>query len=326
MPKKALITGITGQDGSYLAEHLLDQGYEVHGIIRRVANEHQDFRLSRIKNIIDKIKIHSGSLENYQSLFDIFINVKPDELYHLAAQSFVAQSFDDEHSTLSVNTFGTHFLISILKKVNPECKFYFAATSEMFGKVHETPQNENTKFNPRSIYGISKLASYEIVKNYRESYNIFACSGILFNHESPRRGSEFVTRKISLTAAKIKLGLENKIVLGNIEAKRDWGYAKDYVVAMHSMLQNDHPIDYVIGSDETHSVKDFLNYAFKCLDLNYEDYLITDKKFFRPAEVDLLISDSSKAKKDLNWSTKTSFHELVELMVKSDYDFCKKNK
>jgi GDP-D-mannose dehydratase len=239
--------------------------------------------LSRIKNIIDRIKIHSGSLENYQSLFDIFINVKPDELYHLAAQSFVAQSFDDEHSTLSVNTFGTHLLISILKKVNPECKFYFAATSEMFGKVQETPQNENTKFNPRSIYGISKLASYEIVKNYRESYNIFGCSGILFNHESPRRGFEFVTRKISLIAAKIKLGLENKIVLGNIEAKRDWGYAKDYVVAMHSMLQNEDPIDYVIGSDETHSVKDFLNYAFKCLDLHYEDYFITDKKFFRPA-------------------------------------------
>jgi GDPmannose 4,6-dehydratase len=326
MSKKALITGITGQDGSYLAEYLLDQGYEVHGIVRRVANEFQEHRFSRIKHILDKITIHSGSLENYQILFDIFNQVRPHELYHLAAQSFVANSFDDEHSTLSVNTFGTHFLISILKKINPECRFYFAATSEMFGKVLETPQNENTKFNPRSIYGISKLAGFEIVKNYRESYNIFACSGILFNHESPRRGSEFVTRKISIAAAKIKLGIEKKIILGNIDAQRDWGYAKDYVEAMHAMIQQETPNDYVIGSDETHSVKDFLECAFNFLDLDYQKYLEIDKKFFRPAEVDLLISDSSRAKKDLNWSSKTPFNELVSNMVKSDYEYFKKLK
>ena len=215
MNKKALITGITGQDGSYLAEYLLSLGYEVHGIVRRVANEYSSWRFSRIKHLFPKIFIHSGSIENYQSLHDIIYDVKPDECYHLAAQSFVANSFDDQHSTLSINTFGTHYLISIIKRVKPECRFYFAASSEMFGKVEETPQNEKTKFHPRSIYGISKLAAYEITRNFREAYNMFACSGIIFNHESPRRGSEFVTRKISIGVAKIKLGLEKKISLGN---------------------------------------------------------------------------------------------------------------
>ena len=273
MNKKALITGITGQDGSYLAEYLLSLGYEVHGIVRRVASEYNSWRFSRIKHLFPKIFIHSGSIENYQSLHDIIYDVKPDECYHLAAQSFVANSFDDQHSTLSINTFGTHYIISIIKKIKPECKFYFAASSEMFGKVEETPQNEKTKFHPRSIYGISKLAAYEITRNYREAYNMFACSGIMFNHESPRRGSEFVTRKISIGVAKIKLGLEKKISLGNINARRDWGYALDYVEAMHKMLQNDTPDDFVIGTGKTYSVKDFMKLAFECLDLDYEKYL-----------------------------------------------------
>jgi len=326
MSKKALITGITGQDGSYLAEYLLSLGYEVHGIVRRVASEYNSWRFSRIKHLFPKIFIHSGSIENYQSLHDIIYDVKPDECYHLAAQSFVANSFDDQHSTLSINTFGTHYIISIIKKIKPECKFYFAASSEMFGKVEETPQNEKTKFHPRSIYGISKLAAYEITRNYREAYNMFACSGIMFNHESPRRGSEFVTRKISIGVAKIKLGLEKKISLGNINARRDWGYALDYVEVMYKMLQNDTPDDFVIGTGKTYSVKDFMKLAFECLDLDYEKYLSIDESLYRPADVESLISDSSKAKMELDWQNKTSFSKLVNIMVRSDYEYFKKNK
>tara|TARA_Y100000590_G_scaffold450791_1_gene591071 strand:- start:8213 stop:9187 length:975 start_codon:yes stop_codon:yes gene_type:complete len=323
--KRALITGITGQDGSYLAEYLLSLGYEVHGIIRRVAVEDNKWRFSRIQHIIPSLHLHSGTLENYKSLFDIIHDVMPDECYHLGAQSFVTNSFEDKHSTLSINTFGTHHLISLIKKLKPDCKFYFASSSEIFGKVEATPQNEDTKFHPRSMYGISKLTAYEITRNYRESYDMFACSGILFNHESPRRGSEFVTRKISIAAAKIKLGLENNIKLGNLDVRRDWGYAKEYVEIMHKMLQLNNPEDFVIGTDTSYSVKDFLQLAFETLDLDYKKYLIIDKKLYRPAEVDLLVSDSSKARKKLNWKNKISFSNLVELMVKSDYDFYKKN-
>jgi len=242
MKKKALITGITGQDGSYLAEFLLEKGYEVHGIVRRVALEDPIFRLWRINHIVDRIHLHSASLESYASIFDVIEKVKPDECYHLAAQSFVSYSFEDEFSTIHSNINGTHYVLSALKHKAPDCKFYFAASSEMFGNVKETPQNEDTSFNPRSPYGISKVAGFYLTKNYREAYGLHASSGILFNHESPRRGVEFVTRKITSNAARIKLGLEKKIKLGNLDAKRDWGYAGEYVEAMWIMLQQDKPV------------------------------------------------------------------------------------
>jgi len=241
--KKAFITGITGQDGSYLAEYLLEQGYEVHGIARRIALEDPTHRLHRIYHIADRITLHSASLESFPSLYAALQKVAPDECYHLGAQSFVSYSFDDEFSTMNVNVNGTHYILSALHNVCPDCRFYFAGTSEMFGKVEETPQKETTRFHPRSVYGISKVAGYELTRNYREAYNLFACSGILFNHESPRRGFEFVTRKITSAAAQIKLGLRDKILLGNIEAKRDWGHARDYVKAMHAMLVASEPDD-----------------------------------------------------------------------------------
>ncbi len=294
--KKALITGITGQDGSYLAEYLLELGYEVHGIVRRVALEDQKHRLWRLNHIIDKITLHYGSLESYPSLFNIVTTVKPDECYHLAAQSYVSYSFEDEFSTFNSNINGTHFVLSSIKNAAPECKFYFAASSEMFGHADEAPQNEKTKFHPRSVYGISKVAGYDLTRNYREAYNLFAVSGILFNHESPRRGFEFVTRKVTSTAAQIKLGKNIKLNLGNLEAKRDWGHAKEYVQAMHKMMQQDSPEDYVIGTGKTHSVKEMVELAFKVLDLNYKDHVIIDDSLFRPAEVELLVADASKAK------------------------------
>jgi GDPmannose 4,6-dehydratase len=322
--KKALITGITGQDGSYLAEHLLDLGYEVHGVVRRVALEDQKHRMWRINHIADKIIFHSGSLESYPSLFKIVQKIKPDECYHLAAQSFVTYSFEDEFSTLNANINGTHYVLSALQSIVPNCRFYFAASSEMFGRVEEVPQRETTKFHPRSVYGISKVAGFDLTRNYREAYNMFAVSGILFNHESPRRGYEFVTRKITSAAAQIKLGKAKKLYLGNLEAKRDWGHAREYVKAMHSMLQQETPEDYVIGTGETHSVREFVEIAFKCLGLDYEKYVEVDQNFFRPAEVDLLVADPSKAKKELNWKYKISFEELVTEMVKSDYEHLSK--
>ena len=256
---KALITGISGQDGSYLAELLLEKGYEVHGIIRRVALEDETHRLWRLRNIKKNIILHSGSLESFPSLAKIINKVQPVEIYHLAAQSYVANSFEDEFSTLNTNINGTHYVLASLKEFAPNSKFYFAGSSEMFGKTVETPQNEKTKFYPRSAYGISKVTGYELTRNYREAYNIFACTGILFNHESPRRGFEFVTRKISLAAAKIKNNLQKELRLGNIKAKRDWGHAKDYVKAMWLMLQQGKASDFVIGSGEQHSVEDFLS-------------------------------------------------------------------
>jgi GDPmannose 4,6-dehydratase len=324
--KKALITGITGQDGSYLAEYLLELGYEVHGIIRRVALEDPKHRLVRLRGVKDRIKLHCGSLESYPSIFKIVSEVMPDECYHLAAQSFVSYSFEDEFSTLNANINGTHYVISSIKNACPGCKFYFAASSEMFGKAETVPQNELTRFHPRSVYGISKVAGFDLARNYREAYGMFASSGILFNHESPRRGFEFVTRKITSTAAQIKLGLADKLYLGNMDAQRDWGHAKEYVRAMHAMLQFDTPEDFVIGTGKTYSVREFAEVAFAFLGLDYRKYVEIDKEFFRPSEVDLLVADCAKATKELGWKSKITFKELVEDMVKNDYDLFKGQK
>jgi GDPmannose 4,6-dehydratase len=316
--KKALITGITGQDGSYLSELLLSKGYEVHGIVRRVAIEDPQARMWRIRHILDKIHIHSASMESYASIFNIISEVQPDECYHLAAQSYVSYSFEDEFSTINTNLNGTHYVLSAIKRQAPYCRFYFAASSEMFGNATETPQNENTPFHPRSPYGISKLAGFELTKNYREAYGLFAISGILFNHESPRRGAEFVTRKISKAAAKISLGMEKEIRLGNLEAKRDWGHSRDYVMAMWLMLQQDEPDDYVIASGISHSVGDFLETAFSYVDLDYRKYLVVDEELYRPAEVNILQGDASKAYEKLKWKSTVTFEELVKEMVDSD--------
>ena len=322
MSKVALITGITGQDGSYLAELLLDKGYEVHGIVRRVALEDERHRLWRLREILKDINLHAGSLESYASLFNIILKIKPVEVYHLAAQSYVGYSFEDEFSTLNININGTHYLLSAVKEfADSKIKFYFAGSSEMFGKVKAVPQNEETVFNPRSSYGISKVTGYYLTKNYREAYKLHASNGILFNHESPRRGFEFVTRKISHAVARIKKGSKEKLKLGNINAKRDWGHAKDYVEAMWLMLQKDSPGDYVIGTGEEHSVKEFAEKAFSHVGLNYKDHIIVDQKLMRPTEVDALIANYSKAKKNLKWKPKTSFKDLVQAMVETDLEF-----
>ena len=321
MKKVALITGITGQDGSYLAELLLSKGYEVHGIVRRVALEDETHRLWRIREILKDINLHAGSLESYASLFNIILRIKPSEIYHLAAQSYVGYSFEDEFSTLNININGTHYLLSAVKEfAASKVKFYFAGSSEMFGKVKAISQNENTIFNPRSAYGISKVTGYHLVKNYREAYKLHASNGILFNHESPRRGFEFVTRKISYATAKIKKGSKEKLKLGNINAKRDWGHAKDYVEAMWLMLQKDNPEDYVIGTGKEHSVEDFAKKAFAHVGLNYKDHIVIDKQLMRPAEVDILLADYTKAKKNLNWEPKISFDDLVITMVENDLE------
>ena len=322
--KKALITGITGQDGSYLAEHLLSLGYEVHGIVRRVALEDPTHHLWRLLPIIERLNLHSGTLESFPALYKILRDVQPDECYHLAAQSFVSISFEDEFSTMQTNINGTHYLLAAIKDTSPECRFYFAGSSEMFGKVEETPQSETTRFHPRSVYGITKVAGFELTRNYREAYNLFTCTGILFNHESPRRGFEFVTRKISSTAARIKLGLEKELRLGNIDAKRDWGFSGEYVEMMHSMLQQDTPDDFVIGTGETHSVREFMQIVFAELKLNYEDYLVIDPRFYRPAEVEILVADPSKASEKLGWEPKVTFSELALKMVRNDYEILKK--
>ena len=325
MSKVALITGITGQDGSYLAELLLSKGYKVHGIVRRVALEDETNRLWRIRKILNEISLHAGSLESYASLFNIIRKIEPDEIYHLGAQSYVAHSFDDEYSTLNININGTHYVLSAFKEIaeKNKIKFYFAGSSEMFGKVKETPQKETTPFHPRSAYAVSKVTGYHLVKNYREAYNLHACNGILFNHESPRRGYEFVTRKISYGVARIKKGLQKKIKLGNIKSKRDWGHAKDYVNAMWLILQQDKPDDYVIGTGKQHSVEEFAEKAFSHVGLNQKDHIDIDKNLLRPTEVDTLLADYSKAKKDLNWEPKVSFDELVINMVESDLKIVK---
>jgi len=316
--KRALITGITGQDGSYLSELLLEKGYEVHGIVRRVALEDPAHRLFRLNHVLDRINLHAASLESYASIFNVIEKVRPDECYHLAAQSFVHHSFEDAFSTINTNINGTLYMLSAIHEKAPECRFYFAGSSEMFGKVRETPQTENTPFHPRSPYGISKVAGFDLTRNYRESYNLFACNGILFNHESPKRGFEFVTRKITSTVAKIKKAQMNELRLGNLEAKRDWGFAGDYVKAMWLMLQQDVPDDFVIATNETHSVKEFCELAFDQVGLNWQDYVVVDEQFYRPAEVQLLQGDYSKGRKILKWEPKIKFEELVRMMVDAD--------
>ena len=326
--KKALITGITGQDGSYLSELLLDKGYEVHGIVRRSAIEDPEHRMSRLTHLLDRIVIHPGSIESYPSVFNVVKGVQPDDCYHLAAQSFVAYSFadSDEFSTLLTNINGTHHILSAIKEIVPSCRLYFAGSSEMFGNVEESPQNENTRFMPRSPYGISKLTGYHLVRNYREVYGLFAVNGILFNHESPRRGFEFVTRKISSHAAKIKLGLATELRLGNLDARRDWGHAKDYVKAMWMMLQGNGPEDYVVGTGVSHSVREFVEIAFHYVGLDYRKFVVEDPKYYRPAETHPLIADASKAKTRLGWTSHYRFSDLVEEMVESDLRNLSKNR
>jgi GDPmannose 4,6-dehydratase len=323
--KSALITGITGQDGSYLSELLLSKGYEVHGIVRRVALEDPDHRLWRIRHLLKKVHLHAGSLENYASIFDVVHKVKPQECYHLGAQSFVSYSFEDESSTLNSNINGTLHILSALRHQSPKCKFYFAGSSEMFGKVRETPQTEKTPFHPRSPYGISKVAGFDLTRNYREAYDMFACSGILFNHESPRRGLEFVTRKITSSVAKIKLGLAKELRLGNLDAKRDWGFAGDYVRAMWLMLQQKSPDDYVVATGREYTVRQFVEKAFGRVGLDWKKYVVVDKAFYRPAEVNILKGDCSKAKKVLGWRTEVGFDQLVKMMVDSDMAYVKKS-
>lgn len=316
--KKALITGITGQDGSYLAEQLLDEGYEVHGFVRRVALEDPSRRFTRVGHLLERVTMHAASLESYASIFHIFSRHEFDECYHLAAQSFVAESFADGFSTMNTNINGTHYILAALRELQPKCRFYFAGSSEMFGKVREVPQTETTPFHPRSPYGISKVAGFDLTRNYREAYDMYCVSGILFNHESPRRGFEFVTRKITSTVARIKAGLADELRLGNLDAKRDWGHASDYVRAMRLMLQQSEADDYVVATGETHTVREFCERAFARAGLDWERHVKIDERFYRPAEVDLLIGDAAKARETLGWEPRFSFGELVDEMVDAD--------
>ena len=320
--KKALITGITGQDGSYLAEFLLSKGYEVHGLIRRAST----FNTSRIDHIYKdphirgvKLHLHYGDLSDSSQLTNLIYNIKPDEIYHLGAQSHVRVSFDMPEYTGDITGLGTTRILEAVRRSGIKCKFYQASSSEMYGDA-PAPQNEDTPFRARSPYAAAKIYSYWMVRNYQEGYNIFACNGILFNHESPRRGKTFVTRKITRAIANIIAGNQKKLYLGNLTAKRDWGYAPDYVEAMWMMLQQDKPCDYVIGTGETHSVEEFLIEAFNYVDLNYKEYVEIDSRYFRPTEVELLLADASKAKRELGWSPRISFKELVKIMVDSDME------
>jgi GDPmannose 4,6-dehydratase len=316
--RKVLITGITGQDGSYLAEFLLAKDYEVHGIVRRVALEDPEHRLDRILPIRNKLTLHTGSLESLSSLYRIVRLVDPDECYHLAAQSFVSHSFEDEFSTLNTNINGTHNMLAAIRDAAPECRFYFAGSSEMFGRAEEVPQTERTRFHPRSAYGISKVAGFELTRNYREAYGLHASSGLFFNHESPRRAREFVTRKITSGVAAIAAGKQKELPLGNLEAYRDWGYAPDFVEAMWLIVNQKEPGDFVIATGETHSVREFAEMAFKIVGLNYLDHVAMDRALYRPAEVDQLCGNYEKARRQLGWRPKTSFESLVQLMVESD--------
>lgn len=310
----ALITGITGQDGSYLAECLLEQGYQVVGMVRRSST----VTFERIRRIQDDITIIQGDLHDQSSLVDVMEAYQPDEVYNLAAQSFVPTSWNQPVLTGEVTALGVTRLLEAVRLVNPQARFYQASSSEMFGKVREVPQRETTPFYPRSPYGVAKVYAHWITVNYRESYNLYAVSGILFNHESPRRGLEFVTRKITYGVARIKLGLAKELRLGNLDSRRDWGFAGDYVEAMWRMLQQPTPEDYVIGTGVTHSVREFCELAFSHVGLNYQDYVVQDPRFYRPAEVDLLVSDPSKAREQLKWTPKVNFEELVHMMVEAD--------
>jgi len=318
LAKRALITGITGQDGSYLAELLLEKGYEVHGLVRRVALEDPEHRLSRIRDILDRIELHPASLESHASIYRVVGRVLPDECYHLAAQSFVSYSFDDEFSTFNTNINGTHYMLDAVRSLAPKCRFYFAGSSEQFGKADEVPQSETTRFHPRSTYGISKVAGFELTRNYREAYQLHTSSGILFNHVSPRRGYEFVTRKITSGLARIVAGKADQLRLGNLSARRDWGYAKEYVEAMWLMLQQTSPDDYVIATGETHSVEEFVELAFRSAGLDYRKHVVVDEALYRPAEVNTLLGDASKARRILEWQPRLGFSQLVTTMVASD--------
>jgi GDPmannose 4,6-dehydratase len=319
-PKRALITGITGQDGSYLAELLLEKGYEVHGMIRRSSSPSH----GRIGHLLDRITIHASDLLDQGSMTRLIQNVRPDEIYNLAAQSFVTASWDMAVATAEMTAVGVNRLLECIRYSGLKPKFYQASSSEMFGKVLETPQKESTPFYPRSPYGVSKVFGHWITVNYRESFGMFAVSGILFNHESPRRGLEFVTRKITNAVARIKLGKQDKLLLGNLDAQRDWGFAGDYVKAMWLMLQQDNPDDFVISTGRTHTVRDCVALAFDHVGLKWEKYVEKDPKFFRPAEVDLLLGDSSKAKRILGWEPEVSYEQLVRMMVEADLELEKK--
>jgi GDPmannose 4,6-dehydratase len=314
--KCALITGITGQDGSYLAEFLLSKGYRVIGMTRRSSTDAHE----RIESILERIEIVSGDLLDQSSMTSVIAQTKPDEVYNLAAQSFVPTSWAQPVLTGEFTALGVTRIMEAIRHVNPRIKFYQASSSEMFGKVVEVPQSEKTPFYPRSPYGVAKAYGHWITVNYRESYDMFAASGILFNHESPRRGKEFVTRKISDAVARIKFGLLDKLHLGNLEAQRDWGFAGDYIRAMWLMLQQEKPDDFVIATGRTHKVREFARLAFEAVDLNYEDYVVVDPSFYRPAEVEHLVGDPSKAKRVLGWEPEVSFEELVERMVRADLD------
>ena len=323
--KKAFITGIGGQDGSFLTEFLLSKGYEVHGLIRRVSSGYNNLRnlihLVRDENIYrKKLFLHSGDLGDASSLQRIIKEVRPDEIYNLAAQADVMESFLMPEYSTETNGTAVIRLLEIIKQEKPNARFYQASTSELFGKVEETPQNENTRFNPQSPYAIGKYFGFQSVKIYREMYGIFACNGILFNHASERRGDDYLDRKVTKAAARIKLGLQKELRLGNLEAKRDWGYAKEYVEAMWAMLQKNKPDDYVIGTGETHTVEEWVNEAFNLVNLNWKDYVISDPSLYRPAEVDILRADNTKARQELNFEPKTRFKELIAIMVQHDLD------
>ncbi|WP_079474789.1 GDP-mannose 4,6-dehydratase [Marinococcus halophilus] len=314
MTKSALITGVTGQDGSYLAEFLLEKGYTVYGLRRRTSTPN----FENIEHVRDRIEWIDGDLTDLSSLITAVQQAQPDEVYNLAAQSFVATSWPQPIATSQITAVGVVNMLEAVRIVKPDARFYQASSSEMFGKVLETPQTEATPFWPRSPYGVAKTYGHWITVNYRESFDMFACAGILFNHESPRRGMEFVTRKVTDAAARIKLGLQSELRMGNLDAKRDWGFAGDYVKAMWLMLQSDEPDDYVISTGETHTVEELVNIAFQYVGLNWRDYVVTDPKFVRPAEVDLLLGDCTKAKEKLGWELEVGFRELVEMMVESD--------
>ena len=318
--RRALITGITGQDGSYLAEHLLKLGYEVHGLVRRVALQDPDVRMERILHLRDRLHLHAGSLESFPALSRLFHDTPFDECYHMAAQTFVAESFLDGHSTMAINIAGTHYLLTTIHELQPGCRFFYAASAEMFGLVQEIPQTETTPFYPRSPYAISKVAGFHLVRNFREAYKMFCCSAILFNHESPRRGFEFVTRRITDAVARIYLGLSDHILLGNLEAKRDWGHSREYVQAMHAMLQTDEPHDFVLATGKSHSVAEFCEAAFEEVGLDYREYVRKDASLRRPAEVDKLRGDASKARQQLGFDPKIGIRELAIEMVRADLD------
>ncbi len=316
--KKALITGISGQDGSYLSELLLEKGYEVHGIVRRESIEDPDHKLPNIRHLLKDLILHQGALGDHITLYKLCKKIEPDECYHLAASSFVSYSFDNEFEVFNSNFSATHYLVSTLREVRPDCRLFFAGSSEMFGEPKSSPQNEETPFNPKSIYGISKVASTHLIRNYREKEKLHASVGILYNHESPRRGRQFVTRKITSTVAKIRAGLARELTLGNLDAERDWGYAPDTVKAMWDIVQQQRPDDFIIATGKLHTVRDFVSEAFRQVGLNYQDYVKTDERFFRSSEQNPLCGDPSKIAKVLGWKCGKELPEIIAEMIEED--------